>query len=193
MEKAVFLDRDGVINKPVFNPDTGEFESPHHPDDLCLFDWTTDCLQKIAKEGYLMFVVSNQPSYAKGKTSLENIKEIQYKLKRELEKNRIFVKEYYYCYHHPNGIVKEYSYECECRKPKPYFILKAQKEYDIDLSRSWMIGDRDTDVFCGQNAGVKTILIEEENSIKNRGKSSPDFYSENLIDAVNIISGGKNE
>jgi D-glycero-D-manno-heptose 1,7-bisphosphate phosphatase len=191
MNKAVFLDRDGVLNKPVFNPDTGEYESPHHPDDLHLFEWTIESLKKINTDGYLMFVVSNQPSYAKGKTSMENIKKIHEKLESELEKHGVFIKEFYYCYHHPHGIVKEYSYECECRKPKPYFLMKAKKDYGIDMKISWMIGDRDTDIFCGQNAGVKTILIEEASSYNNRGKSKPDFYAENLKDAVNIITGSK--
>jgi D-glycero-D-manno-heptose 1,7-bisphosphate phosphatase len=191
MNKAVFLDRDGVINKPVFNSDTGEYESPHHPEDLYLFEWTIESLKKINTEGYLIFVVSNQPSYAKGKTSLENIKKIHENLKNELEKQGVFIQEYYYCYHHPKGIVKEYSCECECRKPKPYFLLKAKKDYDIDLNCSWMVGDRDTDIFCGQNAGVKTILVEEEKSLNNRGKSKPDFYSKNLKDAVNIITRSK--
>ena len=77
------------------------------------------------------------------------------------------------------------------RKPQPFFLLKAQRDFDIDMDSSWMVGDRDTDIICGQSAGVKTILVKDRYSDKNQGKSSPDFFSENLFDAVKIITGEK--
>ena len=81
----------------------------------------------------------------------------------------------------------EYSFVCECRKPKPYFLLKAARDYGIDLENSWMIGDRDTDIECGKAAGTRTILIEEPHSSGSRGSSNPDFRAANLKDAVTII------
>jgi D-glycero-D-manno-heptose 1,7-bisphosphate phosphatase len=191
MNKAVFFDRDGVINKNIYNPVTGEYESPHFEKDFELCGNSLKSIKKLYEKGFSLFIISNQPSYAKGKTSLENIKAIENRLKEEVEREGIKFTQYFYCYHHPDGIVKEYSGVCECRKPKPYFLLKAQKDYDLDLANSWMIGDRDTDVFCGQNAGVKTILIEEENSKKYQGKSHPDFLIKNLDEAINIILGNR--
>ena len=99
----------------------------------------------------------------------------------------IHFREYYYCYHHPDGIIPEYSSECVCRKPKPFFLFKAEEDYNIELGNSWMVGDVDTDIECGKAAGTKTILIEEPLSVKKRRKSQPDYRVKNLKEAVNII------
>jgi D-glycero-D-manno-heptose 1,7-bisphosphate phosphatase len=187
MHKAVFLDRDGVMNRLVYNPDTDEYESPHQVNDLELFPGLCDTLCTIREQGYLLFLISNQPSFAKGKTSLENIKAIHEKLHSQLKENGILFSEYYYCYHHPHGIVPEYTFECECRKPKPYFILKAKEQYNLELKESWFIGDQDMDIFCGQACGLRTILIDEEHSSKKRGRSRPDFMVHNLKEAATIL------
>ena len=192
MKKAIFLDRDGVINKLIYNPNTKEYESPHHRKDFELHHGAIESLNLLKKD-FLLFLISNQPSYAKGKTSLENIKSIHHKLHKLLMKNNIAFIEYFYCYHHPDGIVNEYSFECECRKPNPFFLLHAKNKYTIDMKNSWFIGDQDTDIFCGQKANLKTILIKNEKSEKKRGKSNPEFYADNLIEAVKIITGGFNE
>lgn len=187
MNRAVFLDRDGVINKNIYNPVSCEYESPHYEKDFELFSFSIDCIKKLNDNNFLLFIVSNQPSYAKGKTSLENLKSIEMKFKKQMDKNKIIFSDYYYCYHHPDGIIPEYTGECECRKPKPYFLLKAKKEHNLDMKKSWLIGDRDTDIFCGKNGGVKTILIKDDNSKKHQGKSNPDFIVVNLSEAVKII------
>ena len=191
MNRAIFLDRDGVINKLVFNPLTGEYESPHYVEYLELYPWTLEALQKLQEKGFLLFLVSNQPSFAKGKTSMGNIKAIHEIVHKYMSENGIVFVDYYYCYHHPRGIVPEFTCKCECRKPSPYFLLKAKKEFHLNMENSWFIGDRDTDIFCGQSAGVKTILIEEEHSSNNRGKSNPIFFASNLKEAVSIISNEK--
>jgi D-glycero-D-manno-heptose 1,7-bisphosphate phosphatase len=189
INKAIFLDRDGVINKNIFNKNTGEFESPHRVKDFKIFPWVIDSLKTLEILGYKLFLISNQPSYAKGKTSLKNIKDIHKKLHGILIKNKIKFIEYFYCYHHPKGVVKKYSIKCKCRKPSPYFLNLANKKYNIDLSNSWIVGDRDTDVECGIKAGVKTILIKtkEESMNKKAGKSKPFYKAKNLKDAVKII------
>jgi D-glycero-D-manno-heptose 1,7-bisphosphate phosphatase len=109
------------------------------------------------------------------------------KLDCVLKSGGLLFKEYYYCYHHPRGIVPEYSFDCACRKPKPYFLLKAANDYGIDLTNSWMIGDRDSDIECGKSAGVRTILIENIHSSTYRGSSNPEFSAANLKIAVQII------
>jgi D-glycero-D-manno-heptose 1,7-bisphosphate phosphatase len=141
----------------------------------------------LDKSGYLLFVVSNQPSYAKGKTTLENIKEIHDKFHTILTRTGVTFTEYYYCFHHPDGIIPKFSGKCHCRKPEPYFPLKAKKDYQLDMSASWFIGDRDSDIFCGQNAGVRTIMINEPHSIGERGQSTPDYWAQDIKEAEKII------
>jgi D-glycero-D-manno-heptose 1,7-bisphosphate phosphatase len=187
MRKAVFLDRDGVVNELVLNPETGEYEPPHTEEDVKLFPYSVSCLKELQSSGYGLFVVSNQPDYAKGKVSLKSLKKVHEKILSILSSEGIIFQDVYYCYHHPNGVVPEYSYACDCRKPNPYFILKAQKDYSLNLRMSWMIGDRDSDIICGQSAGVKTILIKEPKSAKNQGDSSPDFIVNNLFEATKLI------
>lgn len=186
---AVFLDRDGIINELVLNHVTGEYEPPHSPDELVLFPWVIDSLKTLQESGFKLFVVSNQPDYAKGKISLEALHNIHAKLNGILSREGIQIREYYYCYHHPRGVIPGYSYECDCRKPKPYFLLNAANEYRIDLSHSWMVGDRDTDIECGKRSGVLTILVDEKHSSEYRGSSNPDYYAANLKVASQIILG----
>ena len=187
MRPAVFLDRDGVINELVLNLATGEYEPPHLPGDLVLFPDLIPSLRALQDTGFDLFLVSNQPDYAKGKTTLEQLRAVHEKLDRLLRANGIQFQDYYYCFHHPKGIIPEYSIACSCRKPKPYFLLKAAHDYKINLAQSWMVGDRDSDIECGKAAGTRTILIEYPASSKYNGSSHPDFYSANLKDAVRII------
>ncbi|MCK9419438.1 MAG: HAD-IIIA family hydrolase [Nitrospirae bacterium] len=193
MHKAIFLDRDGVINRLVWNPSTGEFESPHHVKDLEIYPWTLESLSTLRKMGYLLFLISNQPSYAKGKTSMENIKEIHDKIHRIFEEHQIDFADYYYCYHHPHGIVPELTGTCQCRKPGTLFLSMANDKYYLSLKDSWLIGDRDSDIVCGQSFGLRTIQIQEQCSIKNRGESHPDFIAENLKKATQIVADYSNE
>jgi len=189
MRKGIFLDRDGVINPNIFNPSTGEWESPHHPEDLELFPWSLESLRKLRGNNFYLFLVSNQPSYAKGKVLLEDIKIVHEKLHSILAENKIIFTEYYYCYHHPQGIVPGVSISCSCRKPGILFLEEARRKYSLDMGLSWMIGDRDSDILCGQKAGVRTILIlnPEELTAKKAGKSSPNFEVNSLAEAVDII------
>jgi D-glycero-D-manno-heptose 1,7-bisphosphate phosphatase len=191
MKKAVFLDRDGVLNELVLNPATGEYEPPHSPDDLLLFPDVIESLRILQDAGFELFLVSNQPDYAKGKTSLETIQAVHTRLDQILKANGIHFRDYYYCYHHPNGIVPGYSFACECRKPKPYFLLKAARDYGIDLAVSWMVGDRDTDIECGKAAGTRTIMIEEPRSTGSRGSSNPDFTIKSIKEMIKTIKGNR--
>ncbi|MFH1227540.1 MAG: HAD-IIIA family hydrolase [Planctomycetota bacterium] len=188
-QKAVFLDRDGVLNKLVFNPATRAYESPHHPKDLFLYSHIAAPLKELIKAGYKLFIVSNQPSYAKGKTTLKAIKQIARKFRVALERDGVRITESFYCYHHPKGIVPKYTKKCACRKPEPFFLLKAQKKYNLSLRNSWMIGDRDSDVDCGLRAGCKTILVKNPRSADYQGKIKPDYAAKDLKEAVKFIIG----
>jgi D-glycero-D-manno-heptose 1,7-bisphosphate phosphatase len=187
MKKAVFLDRDGVINKLIFNPVTEDYESPHFAEDMHLYPGVTESIKQLTDAGYLLFLVSNQPSYAKGKTTIENIFSIHDQMHGLLASQGVQFTEYYYCYHHPESIVPDYPGKCRCRKPSPYFLQEAANKYDLDMVCSWMVGDQDSDVFCGQAGGVKTVLIENEHSARKRGKSQPDYLVRNLEEAIKVI------
>jgi D-glycero-D-manno-heptose 1,7-bisphosphate phosphatase len=189
MARGIFLDRDGVINPNVFNKASGEWESPYSLKDFKLFHWAIESLRKLQENKFHLFLISNQPGYAKGKTSLENIEAIHQKFHSILVQNKIYFEEYYYCYHHPQGIAPQVSVDCDCRKPGIFFLKEAEQKHSLEMSLSWMIGDRDSDIICGQRAGVKTVLIlnQEERQKMKEGGSVPNFKVRNLLEAVNII------
>lgn len=191
MYKGIFLDRDGVLTKLVFHSESNEYEAPHFAKDFEIMEDVIDSLLKLKKMQFKLFLISNQPDYAKGKTTFPELKDIEKKFKDILKKNKAELEEYYYCYHHPEGIVPEYTLKCKCRKPGTFFIEKAQEKYNLDLKNSWLIGDLDTDIFCGQKAGVKTILIKNPLSKGKQGNSIPDHIAENLSVAVKIIKLSK--
>lgn len=173
-QKAIFLDRDGTLNKYVgFLTDI---------DELQLIDGVTDAIKKINDSQYLAIVITNQPVVARGEVSFDELDEIHNKLETLLGKDGAYLDAIYYCPHHPHsgyeGEVKELKFDCECRKPKPGLILQAAKDFNIDLSNSFMIGDSESDVLCGNNAGCKSFLINNNNSLNN------------IIDS--ILSGGMN-
>lgn len=190
---GVFLDRDGVINELIFNGDTSEFEPPHSPYDLHIFPFAVESLKRLSAGNYSLFLVSNQPDYAKGKTTLENLKSVHSALHKNLSENGVEFKEYFYCYHHPDGVVVKYTKRCKCRKPSPFFLEKAERKYSIDLKRSWLIGDRDTDILMAEECGVRSIMVNYEHSAGYRGNSSPDYQASNLHEAVNIILSSTNK
>lgn len=159
---AVFLDRDGVINRNVFNPATGSHEAPLTAADFVLVPGATQALHQLQAAGFLLFIVSNQPNYAKGKSTLKDLAAIDTRMRRELTSSGITLSAIYYCLHHPNGIIPEYTGPCACRKPSPYFLLCAIRQFHLAPGRSWMIGDRETDILCGHAAGVRTILVSAE-------------------------------
>lgn len=163
-QKAIFLDRDGTINKMV-----GFINSP---DQFELIPGVADAIKMINKSGYLAIVVTNQPVIARGECSFEELQLIHNKMETELGKEGAFVDGIYVCPHHKDkgfkGERPDYKFDCSCRKPKPGLFLQAAEDFNIDLSESFMIGDSLRDVVAGESAGVRaSIKIEEnkENSI----------------------------
>ncbi len=191
--QAVFLDRDGVLTEPVWNPSTGAYESPHSVAELRLCPGIVAPLRALQERGFELFVVSNQPSGAKGKAPIETLRAIARVVEERLRAAGIGLREAYYCYHHPHGIVPEYSGPCPCRKPQPYFLFRAADRYGVDLARSWMVGDRDTDVECGQRAGCRTVLVAHPHAGAHQGGSRPDHRAADLAEAVRVIlaNGGR--
>ena len=184
--RAVFLDRDGVINRNVLNPETGEYEAPLTSAGFEFVPGALDALRLLQTAGFQLFLVSNQPNYAKGKSSFADLRAIHEKLVQGLVHGGIKFAHFYYCFHHPQGGENRYSRPCECRKPSPYFLLKARTEFSLDLPPSWMIGDRVTDVECGKRAETRTILIANAHSC-SRGEAESDAVAPDLVRAAAII------
>jgi D-glycero-D-manno-heptose 1,7-bisphosphate phosphatase len=186
--RAVFLDREGVINRNLFYPDSGEFEGPRSVTDLELYPWTIPSLIALQASGFSLFIISNQPNYAKGKSSLETMNAIHEKLLEELDAAAIQILESYYCFHHPKSLFPEYA-NCDCRKPSPRFLFDAAEKYTIDLSHSWMVGDRSTDIACGLKAGVRTIRVAPDHLAADPTKELPlpHHFVSNLQGAAAII------
>lgn len=154
-QKAVFLDRDGTINEYVgFLTDINDFK---------LIEGAADAIKMINESGYLAIVVTNQPVIARGEVSLKELQEIHNKMETLLGQQGAYLDAIFYCPHHPHkgyeGERPEYKTECDCRKPKPGLLFRAAEKYNIDLSKSWMIGDGDNDVEAGKAAGCKVIKI----------------------------------
>lgn len=181
---AIFLDRDGTINEYV-----GFLRKV---DDFNLLDGVTEAIKKINASGYLAIVVTNQPVIARGEVSTEELTTIHNKMETLLGLDGAYLDAIYYCPHHPDsgfeGEIKELKIDCDCRKPKPGLLLKASVEYNIDLTKSWMIGDSETDVKSGLNAKCKTALISTDNS-NNSNNYNQDITGLSLLDCVNKILG----
>ena len=157
--KAVFLDRDGVINELIRYPEHGIIDSPFTAGQFRLFKGTGRAIRELQKGGYRVILASNQPGIAKGHISEQAFHEIRQKMIQELAKEGACLDGEKYCLHHPEAKIEKYRVNCACRKPKPGMLVEAGQEMGIDLSRSWMIGDGLTDIKSGKEAGCRTILI----------------------------------
>lgn len=190
MRKAVFLDRDGVINA------SKGFVSKQ--EEVVLIENIFEALKKIKDKGFLLIVVTNQPIVARGLASEEDIEEIHDFMNKQLGG---LIDNFYLCPHHPEMHddvpvhARKYRIKCDCRKPLPGMLLRAAKKFELDLKESWMIGDMVTDIIAGKAAGCKTILVKSdytEHITKTWPLFDPnvksDFEVENLKEAANIIN-----
>lgn len=189
--RAVFIDRDGVINRMFYNAEFGLIDSPANPDQFSLLPGVGEAIAEINRLGLLALVVSNQPGIAKGKFTPELLEAIEKKMRREIEAEGGHLDAVYNCLHHPEASVGEYRVICDCRKPKPGLILDAAEEWNIDLRRSYMLGDGVTDVSAGRAAGTITVFV---NSRKCYNCDSlvehdvwPDYLVSNLTEAASLI------
>lgn len=191
MNKAVFLDRDGVINEMVYHEELGIVDSPFTPEQLTLFPSAGEAIRQLNEAGYKVFLVSNQPGIAKGHLSWQTFENIKQKMNRELAEQGAQLDGEYYCLHHPEARVASLRTSCACRKPEPGLLLQAACEQDIDLSQSCMIGDGLTDIKAGKQAGCKTILVGrmkcELCRLMDEEDTRPDAIVSNLQEAVAAI------
>ena len=164
-QKAIFLDRDGTINRYIgFLRSLEQFE---------LLPGVAQAIKKINESGYLCIVITNQPVVARGEVTVDELDEIHNKMETLLGREGAYIDDLYYCPHHPHkgydGEIPDLKVECNCRKPKPGMILKAAEDYNIDLHSSYMIGDGENDILAGIAAGCKSILLTGEGTAKQDG------------------------
>ena len=183
--KCIFLDRDGTINvyKCLL----------HDKGDLVLEEKAAEAIKMINDSEYLCIVVSNQPVVARNLCTLDEAWEINNKLEELLDKaNGAYLDDIFMCPHHPDRGYpeenKEYKIVCDCRKPKIGMIKEAAKKHNIDLTKSYIIGDTTIDIMTGINAGLKTILVKTGlGGTDNKYDVKADYVAENLLEAVKII------
>lgn len=195
-KKAVFFDRDGVINKLTFNEEIEQLDSPLVSKDFEYVDGIIDSMIEIQKMGYYLFIVTNQPAAAKGKISLEKLYDLNTWLVKDLERKGVFVECINICPHHPIGSQKAENQfliqECECRKPKSALITDLFQIYNLDLPNSYMIGDSYTDIIAGANAGIRTILLGELkcDMCKKMKDKRPDIIIQDISELKKVLKKG---
>tara|TARA_B100000315_G_C14436775_1_gene522793 strand:+ start:408 stop:986 length:579 start_codon:yes stop_codon:yes gene_type:complete len=182
MNRAVFLDRDGVITQ----------DPPHYAhrlDQLKLIPGSLEAIKLLNENEFKVIVVSNQSGVAKGYFQEEDVRIFNRALGEQLKKKESYIDAIYYCPHHSEAKIEEYRIDCDCRKPKPGMLLKAALKINIDLKKSFMIGDKWSDISAGYEAGCKTILVltGHGNEQLSKNKSEANFISENLYAGVKNI------
>jgi D-glycero-D-manno-heptose 1,7-bisphosphate phosphatase len=189
--RAIFLDRDGVINSMVYNGEFGLVDSPQNPQEFKLLPGVGEAIRLINEMGFLAVVVSNQPGIAKGKHNHNILAQITDKMLQKLAGASAHLDAIYYCLHHPEAVREEYRVICDCRKPKSGMLIQASQELEINLAHSYMIGDGLTDVLAGQAAGCHTIFLGQSKCevcrMMNRLGARPDHIAPSLPAAVHLI------
>jgi D,D-heptose 1,7-bisphosphate phosphatase len=180
--RAVFLDRDGtLIENPGYLGD---------PEKVKLLPFVGEILSRLKNEfNYFLIVISNQSGIARGLITVEQVEQVNEKINTLLKEFNVSIDKFYYCPHHPDFSTAE---ECVCRKPSTEMVEKAVREFDIDRSQSFFIGDSVADIECGMNADIKTILVKtgygrEALYMLQKEINIPNFIAENFSDAGNFI------
>ena len=179
MQPAVFLDRDGVLVRENSYITISER--------LEIFSYAAECIAKIKGKGYLTIVITNQSGVARGLFAEEELIKMNRFLMDETGVDAV-----YYCPHYEQGIIPMYAKKCNCRKPQTGMIEFACKDYGIDLTKSYIVGDRASDILAGQRAGVKTILVESGyGSAELEEPVTPDYILNDLRDVAYLLIENK--
>jgi len=177
---AVFLDRDGTLNV--------ELNGIINPKQIKIINGAIESVKSLRTLGFKIIVITNQGIVARGIATESRIKKINSHLKNTFKKAGAIIDEIFYCPHHEKGIIKKYAIKCSCRKPGTALIERAVKKFNIDISKSFFIGDMTTDIKTGKNLNIKTILILTGHAGKDgRYKVKPDFLAKDLKGAARII------
>lgn len=168
MSPAAFLDRDGVLNELVLDPDSGNPESPLRIEDVRLVPGAAVAAARLQRAGYVLVCVSNQPAAAKGKVTLAQLLAVHRHVTHLLACEGVTLAASRLCVHHPHGLVPELTGWCPCRKPAPGMLVDAAHALGLDLGGSWMVGDTDADISAGTAAGCRTLLVRNPASTHKR-------------------------
>jgi len=181
MNKAIFLDKDGTLIPDIpYNAD---------PEKITLCDNSIEGLRLLADSGYKLIVISNQSGIARGYFTETQFSEVMKRMRELLLTKDIVLDGFYYCPHHPEGLIPEYAISCDCRKPMPGMLQQAATEHTLDLNRCWMVGDILNDVEAGNRAGCSTILIDNGNETEwiSGAYRQPEFTCKSINDAATYI------
>jgi D-glycero-D-manno-heptose 1,7-bisphosphate phosphatase len=183
----IILDRDGVLNQTLDNPREPRPDSPLRPEDVVVFPWVPALLRELTCAGYALAVATNQPAHAKGKTSLEALRQVHERVLSEAQREGGIIGSSHICFHRAED-------RCACRKPKSGLLLEALALHpSLPRERAWMVGDRATDVLAGVAAGVKTALLGDPNGQERQALLAssvhPSFCGNDLQDFVRFLLG----
>lgn len=155
MKKAIFLDRDGTINI--------DKHYVYKIEDFIFIPGIKEAIKRWNNLGYLVIVITNQSGIARGYYKESDVSKLHNYIDKELKKVNAHIDAYYYCPHHKDGIVKKYAIDCNCRKPKTGMLEKAIKDYDIDVTKSFLFGDKDKDIDAGEKMHIKSFMVNGNN------------------------------
>lgn len=199
LRPTVFLDRDGTLNELVYDEQSGAMNSPLWPDLFMLKPHAAQFVKGLNELGFLCIVVTNQPGVAKGSLSLVRLDRIHRRMREELARSGAHLDGIFYCPHHPDpgpGGNPALATACHCRKPRPGLLIEAASVHHVDLYRSYMVGDRLTDMEAGRAAGVTTVLLsgvksDEMEGLRDRPDARPDYVVEDLNKTLALIRGAR--
>jgi D-glycero-D-manno-heptose 1,7-bisphosphate phosphatase len=174
VKRALFVDRDGVLDELVRYE---QWEAPRRLDDLRMIEGAGAALRRFADAGWLLFIVTNQPNVAKAKAGRAEVEAINEAVVQRLG---VPIAKSYICFHQAED-------RCECRKPSPFFLREAAREFGVDLGASWMAGDQDSDLLCGRAAGCRVALVEHHGSAHKRGTVEADLEVTSLEELAGVI------
>jgi D-glycero-D-manno-heptose 1,7-bisphosphate phosphatase len=183
--RAVFMDRDGTISE--------EIGYVNHPARYRVFPYASEAVRLLNQSDYLAILVTNQAGVARGYFTEDVIKAVHARLEQELEEGGAHLDAIFYCAHHPSIGEHPYRFDCDCRKPKPGLVTRAAEHFDIDLTKSWMIGDRYSDIELARNAGLRAAFVLSGYGLgeweyqRGAWKTEPDLVAKDLLEAVQLI------
>jgi D-glycero-D-manno-heptose 1,7-bisphosphate phosphatase len=189
-QTALFLDRDGVLNEPVWDERSGTAESPLKPSDVILADGAAIAVRRATAAGLPVIVVSNQPSAAKGMVDEPTIRAVHARVVDLLAADGAVIERSYLCLHHPHGVVASLTQVCNCRKPAPRMLLQAAVDLDLELSRCWLIGDTDADLGAARRASLAGVVIIENPLTAHRRtilSDSADALTSTITTAMDLV------
>jgi D-glycero-D-manno-heptose 1,7-bisphosphate phosphatase len=189
--RAVFLDRDGVINPYVSHPEFGIVDSPATAAQFSILPRAAEAIARLTRLNLLVLVVSNQPGIAKRRFTVSHLRAMTSKMNRLIRAEGGRIDSVYYCCHHPDAALPLYRKICDCRKPKPGLLLAAMRDWNIDAAGSYVVGDGVSDILAGQAVGTTTLFVSSRKcyvceELARRG-ASPDFLARDLLDAAEVI------